>query len=971
MVSRLPSVIILFLLPLIIIPLNAFSDSPPANTIPVIGLKPAYDDIDTEFLCFLSWRHFDGISRQFYPADSFLANVVLPADTAGMLTVINPGELNHVIKTWSRMFSMSSDSAYVRPGWDGRVVNGDTCTSDTLIDWDSALWMDSLLESMAEDLEENFNRNSHSVWFYYGYDEAPARQWTHMMNDTGIVHYDNYIPNLFTMEMDSAYRPELDLSSDSLWQPTFARVDSLGVLSWMARHIHSEDTTRQMSMITSCLHTIEDWAFMSNIPENPDNPYPGTPEVQATSIRALFSMKYQEYSPLHPWPDAVDNYPSFIALDAYPFRLVGTLYQDSMSYTPTLGSSLENWMIDHYEECMDSTFIPAWRIRNDESKDISVFFVPQAFGRAGGPGMWDTLSTPATLNYPSYPYRIPTPQEFRMHCNSALIRGAKAIMPYCLTSYMGGDDQGVTDAGLLDENNIPFDAPFEVWAYTTRPQDSLTYINPDLFPPFMNGYDPLYSLPLRPTGSGERFREDFLMWKFAAYGRLWNSVRRTFGRIARVAPELALLNWWDGYEDLAEIDYDGIQPTPFLSAQIKVFTDENEDSCYLYYLNRYCRGNGNPFEITLDATDFPAGTPFSEYALDHSRRFLIEGEMAPRDVYVFRDTLDAGESRLLQIFDDTQGLDSDIRITDPDLVIIQPADGDTLTDYAGVPGELVSIHARFYNMGTEPLSDVLVFLKDETDNEMLDTARVSFSGLSTDSLYRQDRALAVFDWVPDSTDIGVHRLLVYTQSVNEPDPHDNQARMVYVVEPRDYATHVLSDPWDMTEAQSNPPLWHTDDIVAIGEEWQSAGFTDSISGMFEGVLSTAISGSLLMGDVSLNVDGNLPIDTDLYRNLSFAAVCMNSNPNATPGNGAVAHLWWIDSFGDTTSVNISNEIGAIRNGNTEWREYGPLDLSSVSGLNWSDADAVELWLSFRTGKPNPPAVPKPVDIRIGWIKLTE
>ncbi len=124
-----------------------------------------------------------------------------------------------------------------------------------------------------------------------------------------------------------------------------------------------------------------------------------------------------------------------------------------------------------------------------------------------------------------------------------------------------------------------------------------------------------------------------------------------------------------------------------------------------------------------------------------------------------------------------------------------------------------------------------------------------------------------------------------------------------------------------------------------------------------------------VGTVSFK--GILRLGPDLYRNLSFAAVCMNSNPNATHGNGAVAHLWWIDSFGDTTSVNISNEIGAIRNGNTEWREYGPLDLSSVSGLNWSDADAVELWLSFRTGKPNPPAVPQPVDIRIGWVKLTE
>jgi hypothetical protein len=965
------------------IPLNGFSASPPSNTIPVIGLKPAYDCIDTEFLCFLSWHHFDGISRQFYPADSILARVVLPADTVGMLTVVNPWNLTCITHWYSQMFEMNTDSAYARPGWDGYVIDDNTvCTSDTILARMSALEMEQHMSSVAAALAENFNQNSNSVWFYYGYDEAPAWQWMRMMNDSGKVNYDNYMPNLFTMEMANAYRPELNLPSDSLLQPTFTSVDSLGVLSWMAWHIRSADPAREMSYITSCLHTIaeDDWADFTNVPVDPDDPYPGTPAVQANSIRALFSMKFQEYSPLHPWPDAVDNYPSFIALDAYPFRLIGTQYQVDESYIPTLGSSLENWMIDHYEECMDSTFIPAWRIRNDESKDISVFFVPQAFGRAGGE-MWDTLPGPPesyVLHYDSYPYRIPTPQEFRMHCNSALIRGAKAIMPYCLTSYMGGDDQGVTDAGLLDENNIPFNAPFEEWAYTTRPQDSLTYINPDLFPPFMNGYDPLYSLPLRPIpGQGsQRNRENFLLWKFEPYGRLWNSVRRTFGEIARVAPELALLNWWDGYENLAEIDYDGPNSVPILfsSPQIKVFTDENESSCYLFYLNRYCRENGNPFEITLDATDFPAGTPFSEYALDHSRRFLVEGEMAARDVYVFRDTLDAGESRLLQMFDYGQGLDADIRITDPDLFIIRPADGDTLTDYAGTPGELVSIHARFYNMGTEPLSDVLVFLYDETDEEMLDTARVSFSGLNTDSCYRHDMALAVFTWTPGSNDIGVHRLLVYTQSLNEPDPHDNQARLVYVVRPRDYATHVLSDPWDMTEAQSDPPLWHTDDIVAIGGEWQSAGFTDSISGMFEGVLSTAISGSLLIGDVSLNVDENLPIDTDLYRNLSFAAVCMNPNPNATPEAGAVAHLWWIDSSGDTTSaVNNSSfdEIGAIRNGNTEWRECGPLDLSSVNGLNWSDADAVELWLSFRTGKPNPPAVPQPVDIRIGWIKLTE
>lgn len=949
------------------------ADTPPENTIPIVGLKPDYEGIDTDFFCLLSWHHFDGLSRQGHNPDSILANVVLPADTVGMLTVVNPWNLTCITAWYSHMFAMNTDSAYARPGWDGYVIDEThTCTSDTLLQKRTPLQMKSMMEDVAAELETCFNDSSHSVWFYYGYDEAPAWQWNHMMNDTAALHYDNYMPNLFTLAMDSVYRPELDLSADSLWQPTFTRVDSLAVLSWMAWHIHSEDTTREMSMITSCLHTIAkgDWADFTNVP---DDPYPGTPAVQANSIRAIFSTKYQEYSTIYPWPAAVDNYPSFIALDAYPFRLVGTAYQDTASYTPSLGSSLENWMINHYEECMDSTFIPAWQIRNDEDKDISVFFVPQAFGRAGGTAMWNT--TNVALDYGSYAYRIPTPQEFRMHCNSALLRGAKALLPYCLTSYAGGGGNS-TDAGLLDENNIPFDAPYEEWVYTERPKDNLSYISPDSIPPFMNGYYPLYTLPARPIpGQGsQRNIENFLLWKFGPYGRLWNSVRTTFGEIARVAPELALLDWWEDHEDLAEIDYDGTQPTPFLGAQIKIFTDENEDNCYLYYLNRYCRANENPYEIAVDASDFPDSIPFSEYALDHSRRFLIEGDMISRDVYQFLDTLDAGEARLLQMFDSTEGLDADIRITDPDVFVILPVDSDTLSDYEGYPGEQVNIHARFYNMGTEaPQGDVLVYLKDETDNLMLDTARVSFSGLSTDSCYREDRDEAVFEWRPDSTDIGVHRLLVYTESLNEPDTADNDARLVYVVEPRDYATEVMDDPWDMTEAESSPPLWKTDDISAIGGEWIAAGFTDSISGMFEGELSTAISGSILRGDISLAIDGGEPIDTDIYKNLSFAAVCMNPNPNATAAAGAVAHLWWIDTHGDTTSVNISNEseIGAIWNGDTLWREYGPLDLSTVSRSGWSGEEAVEFWLSFRTGKPSAPAIPQPVDIRIGWVKLTE
>ncbi len=129
LVSRLPSVILVLSLP-VMIRFNAFSAAPPSKTIPIIGLKPAYDDIDTEFLCFLFWRHFDGISRQFYPAESILARVVPPADKLGMLTVVNPWNLTCITHWYSRMFEMNTDSAYARSGWDGHTINDSRAQAD-------------------------------------------------------------------------------------------------------------------------------------------------------------------------------------------------------------------------------------------------------------------------------------------------------------------------------------------------------------------------------------------------------------------------------------------------------------------------------------------------------------------------------------------------------------------------------------------------------------------------------------------------------------------------------------------------------------------------------------------------------------------------------------------------------------------------------------------------------------------------
>jgi hypothetical protein len=197
--------------------------------------------------------------------------------------------------------------------------------------------------------------------------------------------------------------------------------------------------------------------------------------------------------------------------------------------------------------------------------------------------------------------------------------------------------------------------------------------------------------------------------------------------------------------------------------------------------------------------------------------------------------------------------------------------------------------------------------------------------------------------------------------------------MTFLIQPRDYATEVREDAWDMTEATSSPPSWKTDDIEAVSTYWESSGWTDSVSGMFEGELDDAISESLFRGDISLAIPEDSTIDIDDYQYFSMAAVCLNPNGNATTTDGCVLHMWWIDSHGDTLTANLSNEaeIGAIHNGAGEWQVYGPLDLSTVSGLGWSSEEASEVWLSFRTGKPSAPEIPKPVGIRIGWVRITE
>jgi hypothetical protein len=957
-IQRCPLIFLLFYLALL--PATAPANAPPPNTLPIIVQRPNWDDIDIELFCLLSWMGFDGVHRGSYNSWEMAEHIVPPAMATGMYLSLAPGEISRWGEWswgWTGRISehaFGDDSAYAMPLWRNTVISDTVYTGpDILRDPGTALHTDSLLDSCATVIANSLSGDS-CVWFYTGFNEAPAHQWWHMVfdsTDTDYYQIDDYIPNMFTQSRESLYRADLDTM---LYLPTFEEVDPTGVLSWLKYRVEAEDPTRTLTNTFSIMHTITQWAGMSNY-NSEQRQIPPTFADQAQAVRSFLSMEYQEYtSP--PLPEPVTNAPDFFLLNCYPFRQVGLAYQDTASYTPALQGTQESWLIEHFEEGMDSTFITAWRFGLEEHQDVAILFNPQAFGRSGGEDMWtlDQGSLPDTVwlfTYGSYNYRVPTPQEYLMSCNGALLRQAKGFSPHCLMSYY--ENTG-SEAGLLDSNNVSFDAPYEEWVYRDRLRSDFFVIPPDSYPPFIDSpydFDPLFDLPTRPVlPQGDRATEVYLLWKFAPYARLWNSMQGTNAQIARVAPELAGLSWWDGYEDVGSIAYDD-SPLPlyFAAPQMKLFGDSTESISYLFYVNRFCRADDNPFEIVIEGEDLPEGVEYGDRVLDHSRRFILEGTESPRGTFTFLDTLDAGQARLVQFFDPEEGLDADIRITKPDVWTIDPLTETATGRLQHTAGTTVEIVARFYNMGTEGAEDVEAVIWDITDEEVPDpdTVLLEFEGLSMQAGYCRtcDYEDAVFSWETDASDIGTHILEVRTIPITgEPDTTDNRARAVFLIKPADYATTMLEDPWDQTEAESLPPAWHTADIDTLVGWGLDSTLTDSVSGMFEGMVVDPSA----TNRVYFRVAGNEPIRPDVYHMLSLAGIALDRSLSVYVG--------WINVEDDRYVVDTGLDLGP------GWTEAGAVDLNSLSA-RWEDADVEAFWLEFRGSSLS-------TLVRLGWVKLT-
>ena len=352
----------------------------------------------------------------------------------------------------------------------------------------------------------------------------------------------------------------------------------------------------------------------------------------------------------------------------------------------------------------------------------------------------------------------------------------------------------------------------------------------------------------------------------------------------------------------------------------------------------------------------------------------MDGTYSPREtLYTFLDTLDAGEARLVQLVDLSGGTPADVRITSPDIRMLHAAE--MFSRMETTVGDSVDIYAYFYNMGTTSRDSVFVTLYDSTADNLIGSDTLEFDGLGyflPGSCRAYDRSAASFGWRPDSTDIGVHRFTAAAATwTGEPDSEDNSVDFVLLVNPRDYATEVRGDPWDMDE--DTTITWNTGDIDSVTWYWSETGWTDSVSGMFEGVIDYNDSTGWFRGAISLAIpnDSTDYIDTDKYNMLSFGITV--NNPNTLSDNACAMKIGWRDN------LNVWHEyVGLLSdtdfhvgNGWDRWSVIGPIDLDSTSGLGWGNGgDASEFWLKIQGSGTciDPPA---PVNVRISWVRLEE
>jgi len=339
-----------FVVILAVLNLNSLGAVPQENSIPIVGMRinwtffPCFRDIRLDQICSLMWRHIQGTHGWEWANNDDLQSFATRCDETGMLFVYTPSELAQYDypdpasdkSNWFRDsdHSFTSSNAYAQST---DYENIDAVSS--AVDMNESLEYGVLSNN---DGLVNLMIDHNSLWFYYIYDEGPGRQRANML--AGTPTYKQYFPNIYTQEWTQNY-PSV---------PALSEVESSGLYSWLK--FVSEDngdfpvpTTLNFSM----MHTIPSGAYTG---------FPGcnfgTFVRQAISVRAICEAMYQGPPSGGITPQAVANPPQFICFDYYPFRYVN---MDSASTTTMCDGDWE-YLIDHFEEGIDSTIVPALEI---------------------------------------------------------------------------------------------------------------------------------------------------------------------------------------------------------------------------------------------------------------------------------------------------------------------------------------------------------------------------------------------------------------------------------------------------------------------------------------------------------------------------------------------------------------------------------------------------------------------------------
>jgi hypothetical protein len=340
---------------LVLLPSLLLADEPPDNTIPVIGILLNEWQLTPELLCEMSWKYFDGIECNYYTTQGddldALAELLEPC---GFLVVLDPLDLYELEAMGSdscrgHYSTLGSQNAFIEVNETGSAITGTYSASST----------ETFIGDICGDVVDAFEDHDDLIWFYRFFDEPAATQRGRQYSSSQA--YDDYFPSYLT--------------SDT----TCFRADSAGVYSWIKHALEQEEPVPITSTVFAGgtrIYPWNDWAFYYHPRADVPNAH-GRAEI----IRGFCTMRYQ------PASGAVqDNFNDLVMIDAYPFRHVGTTYQEDSSYTPALGDSLNTWLLDHMEEAMDSTFLAA------RGEDAEVLFWPQTIGICGGPRMWEWVT---------------------------------------------------------------------------------------------------------------------------------------------------------------------------------------------------------------------------------------------------------------------------------------------------------------------------------------------------------------------------------------------------------------------------------------------------------------------------------------------------------------------------------------------------------------------------------------------------